>query len=201
MKPLASYGLLALGAFLVGGLVCRGDRSGEAAQRTADSLAVIVDSLEARDGARAMADQAADDTIARLRAANRQLGQRVASTAAYGDSLTRALRVWADSMVPKRLVLAFIDSTQATIQLQARQIAGLERASGIADRQRQSADSAAAAWRQVALRLQGHLTAALRRSKWGCYGGAGASLGYGSIGDRAGVGTVAGVGITCGKRL
>lgn len=179
MKPALQLLVAILAGAIIGGLMCRPDRTGEEAQHRADSLAVVVDSLEARDSARTLADRAADDTLAQLRAANRRLGQRVASTAAYGDSLTRALRVWADSMVPKRLVLAFIDSTQATIQLQARQIVGLERASSIADRQRISADSAADAWRRVAVRLEGELAAALKRanSRWGCTVGVGATAG------------------------
>lgn len=205
MKPATQLLVAIVVGFVIGGLMCRPDRAGEAAQRRADSLAVVVDTLEARDSARAITDAAADDTLAALRARNRQLGRAVVSATGFGDSLSRALRIWADSMVPKRLVVAFIDSTQATIRLQAAQIAGLERASVIADRRRVSADSAADAWHRVALRFEGELAAALKRAngRWACVGGVGGVGGPAVAGNASqttvGLGAAAGFGAMCGR--
>lgn len=194
MKPGLLLGVLVAG-FVIGGLMCRPDRTGEAAQHRADSLAVVVDSLTIRDQNRTALDRAADGMIAALRVANRQLAQRAQIATLYGDSLTRALRIWADSMVPKRLVIQTLDTLNVVLALQAQQIVGLERASALADQRRLAADSMAALWRLAALRYQVELAGALKRAnrRWGCTAGLGATAGISQY--------AAGLGVTCGRRL
>lgn len=187
-------------AFLVGGLVCRGDRAGEAAQRTADSLAVLVDSARAQDQRRAVAAQAASQRLARLSAENARLARRGAAGQAAVDSL-RALVLDTASVVLRPVYDSTVIAFQGLVQIREAERDSARTESALWQRSASAADSSARRWEGLAQAYQVQLGAALKRSRWGCVGGAMVGLGYGFIGDRPGVGTLAGLGVTCGKRL
>lgn len=194
VRPGYVVALLIFG-FLVGGLVCRPDRTGEAAQHRADSLATVVDQLVLADSLRQRAARADADTVAALKARAGWLRDHAAVASKMSDSLMRALRVWADSVVPKRLVIVALAAQDTVIRTQAMHIGALERTIEIERRGRLAADSAVRAWTTVALQLRTELAAAVRRSnrRWGCTAGAGATAGISQY--------AAGVGFTCGRRF
>jgi hypothetical protein len=199
MKPLTALGLAAL-AFLIGGLVCRGDRSGEAAQRTADSLQVVADSLLEIDYRRGLAVRADSQRLGRIMAENRRLAAQGTAVTQRADSLA-GLVVDTASVVPRPLYDATVQTYRGLVQVReaerdtARAEASLWQAHAVA------ADSSVLRWQGLAQAYRVQLAQALKRAKWACVGGVSGSLGYGFVGDRPGVGTVAGVGVTCGKRL
>lgn len=199
MKPLYIMGVAGL-AFVVGALVCRGDRTGEAAQRSADSLAGVVDSLTVRDRQRDADSIKAHRRLALIAEQNRLLvikGHRGQHTV---DSL-KSLVVGTASVVPRPLYDSTIVAYQGLVQTREAERDSAEAKAIIWQRLYAGADSSRNAWRAIAVSAQSQLGAALKRAKWGCVLGAGASLGYGFVGDRPGVGTVAGVTVSCGKRV
>jgi hypothetical protein len=199
MKPLTAVGL-ALLAFLVGGLVCRGDRGSEAAQRTADSLQVLADSFADIDAHRAIAMRADSQRLARLAVENQRLAVRGATSQRRADSLG-GLVLDTASVVPRPIYDATVQEYRGLVQVREVERDSARAEAGIWKVQAFAADSSARRWEGLAQAYRVQLQQALKRSKWGCYGGIGASLGYGFVGDRPGVGTVAGLGVTCGKRL
>lgn len=194
------FGIACVVAFVVGGIVCRGDSSGDALQRSADSLAIITDSLWVLDTKRQQDSAAAAKRIAGIEAGRRVLVLKAARQEQALDSLGRLVLDTA-SVVPRPVYDSTLTTYRSLVQTReaerdsAVQTALLWRGLYV------SADSSAKAWRNVATVAQQQLGIALKQRKWGCYGGVGASLGYGFIGDRSGVGTVAGLSVTCGKRL
>jgi hypothetical protein len=187
-------------AFVIGGLVCRGDRSGEAAQRTADSLQVVADSFAEIDYRRGLGILADSQRLSRIVAENRRLANAGVASERRADSLA-SLVVDTASSVPRPLYDVTVQTYRGLVQVReaerdtARAEAVLWKAQAFA------ADSSAKRWQSLASAYRVQLAQALKRSKWGCYGGIGGTLGYGFIGDRPGVGTVAGLSVTCGKRL
>ena len=193
-------GILTLGAFLIGGLVCRGDRSGEAAQRTADSLAVALKAAQAADAKRAGLVRADSQRLALMARVTMQLTQHGRATERRLDSLQR-LVIDTATVVPRALHDSLVSGWRDLLGVREAERDSARSEVVIWQRQALAADSSAQRWQILATAYRVQLGAALKRSKWGCYGGVGASLGYGFVGDRPGVGTVAGLSVTCGKRL
>jgi hypothetical protein len=199
MKPLTAAGI-ALVAFLVGGLVCRGDRSGDAAQRTADSLQVLADSFAEIDYRRGIAIQADSQRLVRIVVENRRLAVQGHASERRADSLA-GLVLDTASVVARSVYDATVETYRGLVQTReaerdtARAEAGLWKARAVAS------DSSVRRWTALATAYRVQLAQALKRSRWGCVGGISGTVGYGYVGDRAGVGTVAGIGVTCGKRL
>lgn len=193
--------LIALvGAFLIGGLVCRGDRGGEAAERRADSLAVVMDSARAQDARRIAASRADSQRLARMARENQRLASIGAQTQRRADSLA-GLVLDTASVVPRPIYEATVQEYQGLVLVREAERDSARVEATIWQRSALAAASSARRWEGLAQAYRVQLTQALKRSKWGCYGGVGTSLGYGFIGDRPGVGTVAGLSVTCGKRL
>jgi hypothetical protein len=193
-------GIALIAAFLIGGLVCRGDRNGGVAQQRADSLRVVTDSLEDRDARRGYDSLAAARQLAHIAAQNRQLAAQGLAGRRQLDSL-KSLLPDSAAIVPRPLYDATVLTYQALVRVREAERDSSEATATIWQRLYIGADSSAKAWRSIALSAQMQLGTALKRSRWGCYGGLTGSLGYGFVGDRPGVGTVAGLGVTCGKRL
>jgi|SRR6266850_4191249 len=185
--------ILVIAAFVIGGLLCRPDRSGEAAQHRADSLATVVDSLKQFDERRAADSAAAADTTLRLKTALVIAARHGAATQRSEDLLRATLDAVADTMVPKRLVQELVDTLDSMIHIREAQRDTALRLFAISERQRVQSDSAAREWRLAAARLQSELAASLKRSnsRYGCTAGAGAAIGY--------QGYAAGFGFTCGR--
>lgn len=199
MKPLTAIGL-ALVAFLVGGLVCRGDRGGEAAQRRADSLAVVMDSARAQDVQRLLTIRADSQRLARMAREFQRLAVAGVSAQRRADSLAGIVLDTA-SVVPRPLYDATVQEYRGLVLVREAERDSAKAEAVLWQRTASAADSSRQRWEALAVAYRVQLQQALKRSKWGCYGGIGASLGYGFVGDRAGVGTVAGLSVTCGKRL
>jgi hypothetical protein len=189
-----------VGAFLVGGFVCRGDRSGEAAQLRADSLEAVADSLTVRDQMREADSIKAARRLALIAEQNRVLVGRGQRAERRGDSLAR-LVIDTASVVPRPVYDATVENFRSLMQIREAERDSAEAKAAIWQRLYAGADSSRNAWRGIAVSAQNQLGTALKRAKWGCYGGLTGSLGYGFVGDRPGVGTVAGLGITCGRRV
>jgi len=199
VKPPAIVGL-ALVAFLVGGLVCRGDKGGEAAQRRADSLAVVMDSARAQDVLRLAARRADSQRLASMNRENQRLASAGQAAQHRADSLA-GLVLDTASVVARPLYDATVQEFRGLVQVREAERDSARAESALWQRSAFAADSSRQRWAALAVGYRTQLEQALKRSKWGCYGGIGASLGYGFVGDRAGVGTVAGLSVTCGKRL
>jgi len=199
MKPLTVLGI-GLAAFLVGGLVCRGDRGGEAAQRSFDSLQVVTDSAIADDAWRIQRLQQDSQRLAQQARENRRLAIAGAVSERRADSLA-SLVVDTASTVPRPLYDATLQTYRGLVQVREAERDTARAEVVIWKAQAFAADSSASRWRDLSTGYRVQLGQALKRAKWACVGGVSASLGYGFIGDRGGVGTVAGVGVTCGRRL
>jgi len=187
-------------AFLFGGLVCRGDRGGEAAQRSFDSLQVVTDSTIALDAWRIQRLQQDSQRLAQQARENRRLSIAGAASERRADSLA-GLVVDTASVVPRPLYDATVQTYRGLVQVREAERDTARAEVVIWKAHAFAADSSASRWRDLSTAYRVQLAQALKRSKWGCYGGIGGTLGYGFIGDRGGVGTVAGLSVTCGKRL
>jgi hypothetical protein len=197
VKTLIVATALLVAGFLIGGLVCRGDSSG--AEQRADSLRTIADSLLAQDAQRSRDSAMAAVRILQLERNNRTLEAVALVVSRRVDSL-RALVV-RDSAVPFLLHESIVAGLDSIVELRTAQRDSNEAKYQQVNNLYRSADSASNRWRGLYQSTQRQLDAALKRYRWGCVGGVSATAGYGFVGDRAGAGTVAGVGVTCGKRL
>lgn len=197
MKTLIVATALLVAGFVIGGLMCRGNSS--AAEMRADSLRTVADSLIARDAQRSRDSAAATARVANLERNNHALELAALVTRRRVDSL-RALVV-TDSAVPFPLHQRIVAGLDSVIESRTAQRDSNEAKYRVARLLYFAADSASNEWRDLYQSTQRQLDAALKRNRWGCVGGVSATAGYGFVGDRPGVGTVAGVGVTCGKRL
>jgi hypothetical protein len=197
MKTLIVAIVLLVAGFLIGGLVCRGDSSG--AEQRADSLRSVADSLIAQDAQRSRDSAMAMVRIQGLERSNRALELVAGVVNRRVDSL-RALVV-RDSAVPFVLHASIVAGLDSVVELRTAQRDSTEVKYQQVNNLYRSADSASNRWRGLYQSTQRQLDAALKRNRWGCVGGVGGTVGYGFVGDRPGLGTVAGVGVTCGKLL
>lgn len=193
---------LVAGAFVVGGLVCRPDRSLARAELERDSLRTIADSLLERDARRSAEARAAADSSRRRQTAIVVLEAQAAHSRAAVTLLQRQLDSIPGVMVPRQLVNEIVAGKDVEIRATIASQDSTRALLLTAVRLRAAADSAAHSWRAVAIARGNALDNALRHRRWGCVVGAGATIGPAIAGSSASLfGGSIGVTVSCGRKV
>ena len=191
---------LVAGAFVVGALVCRPDRSLARAELERDSLRVVADSLEARDARRSADAAAAADSSRRREAAIATLEVQVARSRAAVARLQRFLD--SGKVAPRAIVDSIIAGKDDEIRAWVAVRDTMRTLLLTARRQWAAADSLAQSWRGLAIARGIALDNALKHRKWGCVVGAGATIGPAIAGSRSSLfGGAIGVTFSCGWKV